>query len=111
MRKIILTALAMLVLLCPVIADDERPVYEPMDTAGLIQWYNSAIMKSILEDTARVEAVALLTLSQGIPCFDVKISTDDADYWRPDGRPGWKIDGSNCVDERTYQCEDDNGQE
>lgn len=105
--KIILTSLALLFLLCPVIADEERPKFRLMEAADIVLWYETAIAQSILEDAERMRFLSFLVVSQDIPCFDVEISTDPIQHWGAYWPPTWHLYGDNCVDKRTYQCEEE----
>jgi len=105
--KIILT---LMVLFLSVLgrAEDKQPRYEPMDQKDLIQWYTVEVLKSITEDAQYMSYIALIALSQELSCFDVIISTEPIERGNPFWHPTWYIDGTNCVDERTYNCEGNN---
>jgi len=46
-------------------------------------------------------------LTQDLPCFEIEISTEPIQSWDPFWEPEWAINGENCVDKRTYNCEDE----
>ena len=60
----------------------------------------------MMENAKYKRYLSLLTLSQDLSCFDVEISTEPIDRWDPFWHPTWKLNGTNCVDKRTYKCED-----
>ncbi|HDZ15184.1 hypothetical protein LCGC14_1225560 [marine sediment metagenome] len=107
MRGIILVLTAVLFLLSPVIADNKESKYEPMDVADVAQWYTIEVIQSIIEDAQRKQYIATLGLTQDLPCFEIEISTEPIQSWDPFWEPEWAINGENCVDKRTYNCEDE----
>lgn len=107
--RVILTVLVGLLLLLPSMAADKEPKYEPMNKTGLIQWYSTEVVALRIKDARYRHYLALMTLSQKISCFDVVISTKTIDRQSPFWHPTWSIDGTHCVDKRTYNCEGNNG--